>query len=209
MPETVVTTCPECGAKIPKAGMSICPYCVAPLKESPGKGVDRKPILERLSRMAEKPELSDALALEPPWSPEYQGGKDRGVQGSVLAVGGLVVLGLGLSFGAGPFGFVSVAGAVLTIIGVVLLVGGRATCARLDRIEVQKRAACIIERRSEADANGGGGVCYYFHILFADGTEGEFAYPGRGVTEALYTNGMTGVAFTRGPELLAIERVRV
>ena len=78
-----------------------------------------------------------------------------------------------------------------------------------DSIKVLKRSAYLVRRRSETHDNIRGDVVYYFLIQFCDGSEGEFRFPGRGVSEELYSNGMTGVAFTRGDELLHMERVRI
>ena len=48
-----------------------------------------------------------------------------------------------------------------------------------------------------------------FTIEFKDGSIGEFIYPGRGSNEEPYVNGLTGVAYTRGPILLEFQHVRV
>lgn len=205
----VITECPECGAKIPKAGMSICPYCVAPLKANPGKSIDREPILKRLVTMPEKPDYEKAMGETPPWSPEYQRAKNRQMQGTLLIVIGFVLAGLVFALSDSPLGFWSVLGGVLALLGAWMALRGFLERSKLDKLEVVKRPAYVIERSSVTDFDGKGTVRYFFDIQFADGTDGIFFYTGRGVSEELYANGMTGVAWTRGRELLGINRVRV
>jgi len=208
MAQDVITICPECGAKIPKAGMSLCPYCASPLKTTPGKEQDRNPILQRLKRVEEKPEYAEHLQESPPWSPAYQRARNRRTQGSMILVIGLALAALAFflasSEGISLFTYV---GGVVAIAGAALFIRGAGECKKLDAMPVLKRSACLIERRSEAFANGN--VVYFFLIQFGDGSEGEFSYPGRGVSEELYANGMLGVAYTRGQELLFVKRVRV
>ena len=211
MDESAATICPGCGAKIPRAGMSICPYCVTPLQSSSPRDADRDPILERLARMEAKAEFAEALAEAPPWSPVYARARNRQTQGTVLAVLGLVILALpALASGGWSFGFLAVLGGVIALVGLVLLGRGFATARALEARPVLQRSAFVIERRSESAVRGREGmVTYFFDIQFGDGSEGEFFYPGRGVSEELYANGLTGMAYTRGQELLAIKRIRV
>ncbi|MCB9913900.1 MAG: hypothetical protein H6828_01980 [Planctomycetes bacterium] len=205
----VITTCPECGAKIPKAGMSICPYCVAPLKASPGKSIDREPLVQRLVTMPEKPDYAAACATAPPWSPEYQRAKNRQMQGSLLVVVGLVFVALQYLLSDAGWGFWTGLGGVLLLVGLWMALRGMLERSKLDRLELQKRPVYVIERSSVTDFDGKGTVRYFFDLQFADGTDGIYFYTGRGVSEELYANGMTGVAWTRGRELLGINRVRV
>lgn len=203
-----VTSCPECGAKIPKAGMSLCPYCASPLQSTPGADQDRSPIVKRLLKMEEKPEFAAALKVTPPWSPEYERARNKQTQGTVLVVLGMIVTVLEFVLGSGQVtGFLFLGGVVVSALGFMLMIGGASTRSKLDGKKVLKRSASIVVRRSETSLDN---VVIYFYLLqFGDGSEGEFFYPGRGVTSDPYSNGMTGVAFTRGEELLFIERVRV
>ena len=211
MDESTAITCPGCGARIPRAGMSICPYCVTPLQSSSPRDADRNPILERLARMEEKPEFAEALAQDAPWSPEYARARNRRSQGTILGLLGLVLLTLpALSSGGWSFGFLAVVGGAVALVGLVLLARGFNVARALEARPVLKRSAFVIERRSESELRGGSAqVTYFFDIQFGDGSEGEFFYPGRGVSEELYANGLTGLAYTRGQELLAIKRIRV
>lgn len=202
-----VTTCPECGASIPKAGMSLCPYCASPLKTSPGADQERSPILKRLIKMEEKPEFAEAKELTPPWTPGYDKARNQRNQGRILVFVGMLVTALEFLVGdSEPMSFLFLAGVTLCVLGLAMTTRGMMTCARLDGLKVLKRSGYIVLRRSETSPNGD--VLYFFLLVFGDGSEGEFSYPGRGVAHDLYSNGMTGVAFTRGEELLHIERVR-
>lgn len=202
-----VTVCPECGAKIPKAGMSLCPYCASPLQATKADD-DRNPIVERLKKMEDKPEFGEAQQTTTPWTPEYAQARNRQGQGTVLAIVGVLLAGLEVVLGFGG-AQLYVLGGLLAVGGVLMAVIGTSKRGKLDAMKVLKRSAYLVRRRSETGLEKGGDVVYHFLIQFGDGSEGEFRYPGRGVNEELYSNGMTGVAFTRGDELLHIERVRI
>jgi hypothetical protein len=203
-----VTICPNCEARIPKQGMSLCPYCAFPLgKASDASGEDRSPIVKRLQAMEEKPEFEAALAEVSPWTPEYTQAANRQMHARVLLALGVVVIALASVLGGGdllsPW---TVLGGALFVVGLVWLLRATALRKRLASTKVLARSAYIVRRRSESDMKGP--VTYFYELQFGDGSEGEFAYPGRGASEDPYTNGMTGVAFTRGTELLHMERVR-
>jgi hypothetical protein len=73
-----------------------------------------------------------------------------------------------------------------------------------------KRASIVLDRRSETEIDGDmGHTNYYFTLEFADGASGEFRFPGRGAAYDLMVNGATGVAYTRGADLLAFKKIRV
>lgn len=202
-----VTICPECGASIPKAGMSLCPYCASPLVSTPGKDQDRNPILKKLAKIEAKPEFETSKAITPPWTPEYQEARNRQTQGTILVIVGMVVTGLEFLLGSGqPLSVLFLGGMAISLFGIFQAVRGGSSRSGLDSLQVQKRSAFIVTRRSETALDGE--VIYYFLLTFGDGSEAEFSYPGRGSTHDLYSNGMTGLAFTRGQELLFIERIR-
>jgi hypothetical protein len=203
-----VTVCPECGAKIPKAGMSLCPYCASPLAVK--KAEDRNPIVERLLKIEQKPDFEEALNMAAPWTPEYAKARDHQTQGSVLLAIGVLLGSIKFLASMGGWGIIPlVTGAVLALVGLVMALRGAALRKQLDSEKTLKRSAYLVRRRSDTAVPFGGTVVYYFLIQFGDGSEGEFRYPGRGVSEELYTNGMTGMAFTRGDELLHMERIRI
>jgi len=203
-----VTICPNCEARIPKQGMSLCPYCAYPLgKASDASGEDRSPIVKRLLAMEEKPEFETARAEAPPWSPEYTAAANRQMHGKVLLVLGLLVTAADIAIG--PRDLLTVwifLGVALFLTGAYWLIQATSLRKRLDTTTMLARSAFIVTRRSESHMKGE--VTYFYELQFGDGSEGEFAYPGRGASEDPYTNGMTGVAFTRGTELLHMARVR-
>lgn len=203
-----VTICPNCEARIPKKGMSLCPYCAFPLgKKSDASEEDRSPIVKRLLGMEEKPEFAEAKNQQPPWTPEYTKAANRQMHGRVLLVLGLIIAGLEFVIGGGAvLSFLVIAGGLLAAFGIYWILQAAATHKRLDSQTVLTRSAFVVQRRSETLLHGD--VNYYYLIQFGDGSEGEFVYAGRGPSEEPYTNSMTGAAFTRGPELLYIARVR-
>ncbi|MFT7667756.1 MAG: hypothetical protein ACI8X5_000440 [Planctomycetota bacterium] len=209
MAKDVITVCPECGASIPKAGMSLCPYCASPLKKDPGKDQDRNPIVERLLKMEDKDEFNEALCETPPWTPEYGVASNRRAQGTALMIAGaLMVLPKFIFAASATITILLSLGILIALLGLWMAFSARAILSRLDGVKIVKRSAFIIQRRSETGLKSGGSVTYHYTIQFGDGSEGEFSYVGRGVSEEPYTNGMTGVANTRGQELLHMVRVR-
>ena len=73
-----------------------------------------------------------------------------------------------------------------------------------------KRPARVADRRSETTIRGSrGDTTYFFDLEFEDGSRAEFRFPGRGAADNPLTNGVTGIAYTRGVELVAFKRIRV
>ena len=73
-----------------------------------------------------------------------------------------------------------------------------------------KRAALIVDRRSETEISGWTGrTTYYFTVEFEDGGVGEFRFPGLGAQEDPYATNLPGVAYTRGADLLLFRHIRV
>lgn len=207
------TLCPGCGAKIPTT-VSICPYCVTPQKSAVAKvGEEANPVVERLRRMKEKPEYELGLAYKPMEGPQLRAALASGRRGLALVMSGAVLAlpALGRISDGRPITIVQlVAGAAL--VGIGLFRGVRALTLRRQMLAkpLLVRPARVADRRSETEIHGATGLTtYYFELEFDDGSQGEFFYPGRGASEEPLTNGVTGVAYTRGPELLAFKRIRV
>ncbi|MDP6540061.1 MAG: hypothetical protein QF903_12750 [Planctomycetota bacterium] len=205
--------CAGCGAKIPRT-VSICPYCVTPTQAPEAATGVAEATRERLGRMQEKEEFALAMQWTPPPGPAPPRALRRGRRGnSLLVVAGLVFLG-GSVWSEGPRVWLSTPLVVLPLAlvawGLTDLLAVRRARAELARGELIRRAARIAGRRSETTVHRNRGeTTYFFQIEFADGTEGEFAFPGRGASHEPLTAGVTGVAYTRGPRLLAFERIRV
>jgi hypothetical protein len=208
------TQCPGCGAKIPST-VSICPYCVTPIQPSGGAAAakDRSPVLERLAKMREKPEFEDGMAWTPMEGPAFQRARARGRRGTALLAVGAIVVGSGVSSGASsplPLRIRVIAGALMMVLGLVFVLRSKAARKEILSRPLLKRPARVADRRSETTIRGSrGDTTYFFELEFEDGSKAEFGYPGRGASDNPLTNGVTGIAYTRGQELVAFKRVRV
>lgn len=205
------TICPGCGAKIPRRGLSMCPYCITPL---PGGGaVEASPVAERLARMEEKPGFEEAVARTPEEGLAWQRAATQRVVGQFMAAVGVAFLVLFAVIGGPDYSLLSfslLVGVVLLAFGLFRFFQGKAGMANAMAKPMLKRAAILHERRSETALQGvDGETVYFYDIEFGDGVRGEFRYPGRGPSEEPWPNGATGVAYTRGDELIDFERVRV
>ena len=209
--EEAPTICPGCGAKIPRRGLSMCPYCITPL--SGGAKGDTSPVAERLARMEEKPGFDEAIARVPEEGVDWQRGASERIVGQLLVFVGIGFFALYGVFGGPDYGWLSfnlLTGVVLFVAGLLRFTRGKSRMAKAVSKPMLKRAAILHERRSETVVRGGDGETVYFYdIEFGDGVRGEFRYPGRGAAEEPWPNGATGVAYTRGDELVDFERVRV
>lgn len=209
--EEAPTICPGCGAKIPRRGLSMCPYCITPL--SGGTQTDTSPVAERLAHMEAKPGFAEALERTPEEGVEWQRGASQRIVGQLLCFVGIGFLALYAIFGGPEYDLVSfnlLTGCVLVIAGALRFLRGKSRMAAATTKPMLKRAALLHERRSVTEVQGGRGeTVYHYDIEFGDGVRGEFRYPGRGASEEPWPNGATGVAYTRGDELIDFERVRV
>ena len=215
MMETATRThCPTCGARLGRPDLSICAYCTAPLGLEQQKPEPTQ-TAERLGRMLGHDRYPPAMAWEPPPELEDDVACVRAARGTGLMVlaAPLVVLGIlwalvslrGLA-GAWP---AWAAAALVFLFGVGLHAAARARLASRRRVPLLKRPALVSSRRSETHIGGGSTMTtYYFQLEFAD-SEGEFDYPGRGPNHELLVTGNTGVAYTRGPRLVAFRQIRV
>jgi len=204
---TIANACPTCGAPITREDLSLCSYCGSPLQLGGAKELaegEESPNLERLNRMQEKEDWAAAMSWEPLATSRYPGSQAVAIP---LVSGSLVALLISLLFNY-------IAGLV---IGSVVLISLFARHLRQDPISplnpdapLLKRATIVLDRRSETEISSGEGrTTYYFVLEFADGARGEFRFPGRGATYDLMVNGATGVAYTRGADLLAFKKIRV
>jgi hypothetical protein len=207
------THCPTCGAKLARQDMSNCPYCSTPfaLVEQKAAQAGPSPFQERLQRMEEKEEFQAGLTWTPPEPEDWYRARRRVVAGIFLLGIGLGVLAQGLATGAGWLGRPSFwIGIVAAGLGLLLVLRALQRRKALTRLPLLRRAAIIHDRRSTTEMVGSKGeTVYYFTMEFADGSSGEFRFPGRGPSFDLYTIGVTGLAYTRGTELLSFKRIRV
>jgi hypothetical protein len=194
--------------------MSLCAYCGAPLGTASGSaaGAATDPNIARLAKMSEHPTFQASMA----WSPPECEALQRAERTRALvpwAIGAAVLGLLAIGFGA-------VASLAAWLLGAACLAlaafavrawieGGRVRRKHL-ALPLMKRPAIVQDRRSETALGlSSGQTVYFFQLAFADGSEGEFRFPGRGVSYEPMAVGATGLAYTRGTDLLAFKTLRV
>ena len=127
---------------------------------------------------------------------------------TALAIG-LIVLVIVLAAFDSPRPMAGFASAfALQFLGSVLI--GLAVATRIvhRRTPMLKRAAYVLDRRSQTNEQGGiGATLYIFKIRFEDGSEGEFSHIGRGSMYEPPANGAAGVAYTRGARMIEFRRI--
>ena len=209
---TTLTSCPTCGAKITRPGLSICAYCTAPLGLEQAAASPSETV-QRLERMREHDRFPDAMAWSPPSELEDLDATRMSARG--LALIGLAVMLFvvavpwvlfGSLVGAWP---AWLTGLVVLGFGAGTIVAARARLARTTSHPLLKRPAIVTSRRSETSVGRGPRTVYFFQLEFADGSEGEFSYPGRGTAHELLVASNTGVAYTRRQTLVAFRQIRV
>lgn len=195
--------CPACGGKLLQESARACPYCS---HELGGGGPEEGANTARLRRMREHDQFSGAME----WSPtgdEVRAASRRLVQGVVLVALGLVLV--LVTWGDWNF-FLIGFGLVALVEGARRIVSGRRTHAAFAAHQLCRRPAMVTDRRSETAFNGWSGrVTYFFTIEFDDGLSGEFRFPGRGWPHEPLARGATGVAYTRGAELVEFKHIKV
>ena len=196
-------SCPTCNAPITREDLSLCSYCGAPLQlggaQMTAEG-EESPNTERLNNMQEKEDWSAAMDWEPlstSQSPSPQVVVIPLIVGIVTALLSNYIAGL-------------IAGSIVLFVLLAIHRRQASLAAISPDAPLEKRAAIVLDRRSETEIAGGEGqTTYYFVLEFADTARGEFCFPGRGATFDLMTVGATGVAYTRGADLLAFKKIRV
>lgn len=203
------THCPNCGAKLARPDLSLCAYCATPLQLGGKVETARDETLLRLKRLRENPQF-ETLSNWTPSDHEYLDAARR--QRGFAAVWFGVALALGLVSWAragsgGDFIWYGLTVAALVVMLVFLARG--AAIQRTDSGKpMLRRPAIVIERRSETVVVARGNpTVYFFSLRFDDGSEGEFRWPGQGTLYEPLTNGMTGIAFTRGARLVEFRRL--
>jgi hypothetical protein len=155
--------------------------------------------------MQEKDDWASAIAWEPLPTSRYPGTRVIAVP---LLAGSLSALFICFIFGSYVAGLVVGSIILIALFGLNLKQDPRAP--RNPDAPLLKRASIVLDRRSETELDGDiGHTNYYFTLEFADGASGEFRFPGRGAAYDLMVNGATGVAYTRGADLLAFKKIRV
>lgn len=203
------THCPVCGAKKTRPDSSICAYCASPfeLVGAQPAAEEEDPLRARLAKMEEHAAYAEAVSWKPLEGREFRRGERAKKRGLLLVAVSLLGFGLGLATGAWT---AYAAGGAIAALGLALFVRGSARQSRALRLPLLKRPALVQDRRSETELGWWkGDTLYFFALDFGDGSAGEFRWRGRGVEHDPLVKGATGVAHTRGDELLGFRSIRV
>ena len=203
------THCPNCVAKLKRPDLSLCAYCATPLQLG-GKDVSgRDETVLRLRRLREKPEFA-ALSVWTPSDPEVlvRVRKQRTLAAVFFAVGLATGLVGWARHGADGELVWNVATGAWLVVAIALLARSSVLLKTASARPMLRRPAIVVERRSEtAMTQRDKPTVYYFTLRFDDGSEGEFRWPGQGTLYEPMANGMTGVAYTRGDQLVEFRRL--
>ena len=204
----VRTHCPNCNAKLHRPDLSLCAYCAMPLSitDKPVM-VDDETIL-RLKRMREHAAFPAAMAFTPRSAMVETRAAKLLSLGSTLGVVALLLAAVAL-VRLSTDGWV----APLPIAAAVFLAGAIVCLTMPGMLRAQdaarptlRRPALVMLRRSETSATGGGTI-YFFTLRFDDGSEGEFRRLGQGTMSEPMSNGYSGIAYTRGEDLVDFRRL--
>jgi len=214
-----LTHCPTCGVKLERPELSMCAYCASPLRVGPVE-VPNDETQKRLAKVRSHADFAVAqrwLPIDPVFE-RKAALRDR-LGWSTLALGLLLACGGWLLRDAvktqspddrawGALDVVALVGLVSVVVGVVNLWLAALARSEHRRAPMLKRAAYVLDRRSETNERGGiGSTTYVFKIRFEDGSEGEFSHVGRGSMYEPPANGAAGVAYTRGTRMLEFRRI--
>jgi len=200
--------CSNCKAKLPDTPVSICPYCVMPVgdgSEAEGKESKNTP---RLAKVRESEAFAEAASAVPAESPACQkGARLTGLGWTLMAYGGVWMaadlLLRSYNLRSVPFG------GLVIVLGLVQFMRGAKMRKQATSQTLLWRPAVILSRRSEVELKGfSGSTTYFFELELEEGVIAEFSYPGRGPNSEVYTNNLSGIAFTRGSTLLEFKQVR-
>lgn len=203
-----LTHCPTCGVKLERPELSMCAYCASPLRVGPVE-VPNDETQKRLAKVRAHADFQVAqswMPIDPLLENKARrlGGLGWAALLGGLAVGAIAGLRLRALEPVAPF----LVAAGLALVGAVLLAQAAAVRARHRRTPMLKRAAYVLDRRSETNTHGGvGSTTYVFKIRFEDGSEGEFSHIGRGSMYEPPANGAAGVAYTRAARMLEFRRI--
>lgn len=198
--------CPTCGVELKRTNLSLCAYCGSPLQLGAPATPPDDEVARRLGRLVEHPEFKARLAWNP-IDPEAEApARNLRAAASFLCVAGGLSLASALLRGAAVDGAWMLGSAAAIVVGLIGFAGARAWQSSLRRGPMLRRAAVVLDRRSDTDP-ARSATTYYFSLRFQDGSEGEFRFPGRGTQYDPMVNGVIGLAFTRGERLVEFHRI--
>lgn len=200
--------CSNCQAQLPDTPVSICPYCVMPVGDGTEAEQKESKNTPRLVKVRESDAFAEAPAIAPPESPTFQ-------RGALLTSWAWTLVTYGTAWLTTDWLLKSVdlwsipLGGFVVLLGVIHYVRGMRFRRQATRQELLCRPAVILSRRSEVELRGfSGSTTYFFELELEDGVIAEFSYAGRGPNADVYTNNLSGIAYTRGSTLLDFKQVR-
>lgn len=198
--------------KITRDDLSLCSYCGAPVQLGEQKA-RISALQKRLGKMPEHKNYEAALAYQPSESELYLAGmRDKGIaRWWIFATVATAAWAIYLIVSSGTLLNLPLPLSVVSLILTFKYAArGSKACEEASSMPLLKRVAIVHERRSETTYKGSKGkTAYYFQLEFADGGKGEFRQPGKGPQFEPLVNGNTGMAYTRGQELLEFKVLRV
>ncbi|MDZ4772485.1 MAG: hypothetical protein SGI72_05060 [Planctomycetota bacterium] len=200
------THCPNCGAKLHRPDLSLCAYCAMPLDIGATTKVDDETI-QRLKRMREHANFAAAMSFTPR-DPRVERKAARlltyGSFAMALAILSIIVSLIVWWRGSNPM-ILAIVGITASFAAAAFFVTAPTLRRSSDARSLMKRPALVVLRRSEIAEDGI--THYYFTLRFDDGSEGEFSRPGLGTMYEPMANGYSGIAYTRGAELVDFRRL--
>lgn len=206
----VKTHCPNCGAKLHRPDLSLCAYCAMPLDIAVKPAPVDDETIRRLKQMREHAKFPDAMAFTPQSRAVLARSSQLLTFGTALLVASVApwivsIVVPNVAGGERMHDGLHVASIALALCGVGVLVARPWIRTREAKNPMLRRPALVVVRRSETAQDGG--TTYFFTLRFDDGSEGEFRWPGQGTVYEPLSNGYTGVAYTRGAELVDFRRL--
>lgn len=202
--------CPNCGAVLHRPDLSLCAYCAMPLAMGQSAAIDNETI-QRLKRMREHANFAAAMAFTPR-DPRVEKKAARlltfGSVAFVFAILSAIAWGIARWTDHHTTGWgvaVGVVAAVAIVFSIALLTIPATMRKSSDARPLMKRPALVVVRRSEMALDGT--TNYFFTLRFDDGSEGEFHRPGLGTMYEPMANGYSGIAYTRGADLVDFRRL--
>lgn len=198
--------------KINRDDLSLCSYCGAPVQLGEQKA-RISALQKRLGKMPEHKNFEAAMAYQPGESEQFMEGlRDRSIArwwAAATVASAAWALTLILAHGQ-IFSLPMILQLVFLLLTIKYGLRAKKTCTEAAAMPLLKRIAIVHERRSETTYKGSTGkTVYFFDIEFADGGRAEFRQPGRGPQFEPLVNGNTGIAYSRGSDLLEFKVLRV
>jgi hypothetical protein len=200
--------CSNCQAQLPATPVSICPYCVMPVGDGTEAEQKESKNTPRLAKVRESDALTEAKGIAPPESPAFQhGARLTGLAWTLLAWGSVWLAADWLTQSVDLWSIPL--GGFFVLLAIIHYVRGMRLRKQATSQELLCRPAVILSRRSEVELHGfSGSTTYFFELELEEGVIAEFSYAGRGPNADVFTNNLSGIAFTRGSTLLDFKQVR-